>query len=142
MMLGEIPTDRELTAEEWLAVEIPITPLEEQLERSWQDNTRLIHEVGALHRQNTELRAALAKLQLGAARPQPRGRIDRSTLAARLVAARKAVQLTQEEAAAAVGLTRANLGMMETARTAVNDEHIHKLAQLYHVSIGWLFGEI
>jgi DNA-binding XRE family transcriptional regulator len=67
--------------------------------------------------------------------------INRYTLSQRLLQARKAAELRQEDVAAEIGISRPLLVAMEQGKTSVNDEHVRRLAALYHVTIGWLFGE-
>lgn len=58
---------------------------------------------------------------------------------ARLIAARKAAGLTQQEAAEAIGLTRASsLSDLETGRAEIKLRQVLALCGLYDVSPAWI----
>lgn len=60
---------------------------------------------------------------------------------ARLIAARKAAGLTQQEAAEAIGLTRASsLSDLETGRNEMKVSQLLALCELYHVSPARIMG--
>lgn len=62
---------------------------------------------------------------------------------ARLVAARKAAELTQQEAAEAIGLTRASsLSDLETGRNEMKVSQLLALCELYRVSPARIMGSV
>jgi Zn-dependent peptidase ImmA (M78 family)/DNA-binding XRE family transcriptional regulator len=67
--------------------------------------------------------------------------ITKEELARRLRLAREAAGLTQEEAAAEVGLSRGAIGQFETAVKAPSSLHLVRLADLYRRDIGELLAE-
>lgn len=59
---------------------------------------------------------------------------------ARLREVRKSKKLTQKELADKFGTNRVNVTKWETGRTEPSLENLVKLADLFEVSLDWLFG--
>lgn len=64
----------------------------------------------------------------------------REVLAIRLKEIRKEIGINQVEVAAKIGVARTNISKYENGQLEPNVETIGKLAELYDVSIDWLFG--
>lgn len=64
----------------------------------------------------------------------------KETFAKNLKLARKSNNLTQQEVADALKTSRSNIAKYENGTLEPNIESIGCLAELYNVSIGWLFG--
>ncbi len=58
----------------------------------------------------------------------------------RLKEARQMAELTQQEAADDLEISRENISKYETGNLEPSIEMIGRLAALYHVDISWLFG--
>lgn len=64
----------------------------------------------------------------------------RETVAKNLKCARKSNNLTQQEVAYILKTSRSNIAKYENGMLEPNVESIGRLAEIYNVSIDWLFG--